>query len=229
MSIHHIDLARADLNLLVVFEVLLQTRHVGRAAARLNLSQSALSHALARLRDWLGDPLFVRHPKGMSPTPRALDLAVPLARALAEVRAIVDVASPFEPASVRLTLRLGATDYAVAVLLAPLLSGLRGTAPGLDLRVRPVDRDAIPVLLDAGEVDLVLAHFPNQPRRFARTILLEERFVGLARRGHPLLRQPTLDALLAWPHALVSPRGDATGVFDEALSATGRSRRIAET
>jgi DNA-binding transcriptional LysR family regulator len=83
---NEINLHRADLNLLVVFQVLLSERHVGRAAKRLSLTQSATSHALGRLRNLLGDPLFVRHPKGIEPTSRALDLAPAIADILSRAR-----------------------------------------------------------------------------------------------------------------------------------------------
>jgi DNA-binding transcriptional LysR family regulator len=94
MSMHEIDLTRCDLNLLVVFEALMRERHVGRAAERLFLSQSATSHALGRLREMLGDPLFVRHPKGVEPTVRAHELSQPIADALVRVRAIMTPQAP---------------------------------------------------------------------------------------------------------------------------------------
>src|SRR5215471_21152278 len=94
-----VDLSRTDLNLLVLFEVVLRERHVGRAAERLRLSASAVSHGLGRLRQLLGDPLFLRTPKGVVPTARAMELAEPIADALARVRRIVSTAAPFDPAT----------------------------------------------------------------------------------------------------------------------------------
>src|SRR5437867_3097123 len=100
MSMNQIDLRRADLNLLVVFQALLAERHVGRAAKRLVLTQSAASHALGRLRDLFGDPLFVRHPKGIEPTARALALAPTIADILNRAQSLI--ASPvFDPAAAR--------------------------------------------------------------------------------------------------------------------------------
>src|SRR3954467_15291088 len=97
--LHEIDLARADLNLLVLFEVVLRELHVGRAAERLNLSPSAVSHGLGRLRRLLNDPLFLRTPKGVVPTARATELSEPIADILVRVRNVVSIAGPFDPAT----------------------------------------------------------------------------------------------------------------------------------
>src|SRR5215218_8072033 len=91
------DLSRTDLNLLVLFEVVLQERHVGRAAERLNLSPSAVSHGLGRLRRLLNDPVFLRTPKGVVPTARALELAHPVAEVLAGARRVIASTAPFDP------------------------------------------------------------------------------------------------------------------------------------
>src|SRR4051794_5197038 len=117
MSMHQIDLSRGDLNLLVVFETLFQERHVGRAARRMALSQSATSHALGRLRQLFEDPLFVRNPRGVEPTSRGRELAEPIARALAQIRSVMAPTEAFDPAKLRRTFRIAAHDYAIAVLI----------------------------------------------------------------------------------------------------------------
>jgi DNA-binding transcriptional LysR family regulator len=131
-------LARADLNLLVLFDAVFEARHVGRAAARLNLTPSAVSHGLGRLRRLLNDPLFLRTPKGVVPTARATELAEPIADILARARSIVAAAEPFDAARSRRRFTLGAPDALAAVFLPPLLAGLRESAPGVDLGVRQV-------------------------------------------------------------------------------------------
>src|SRR5688572_18327776 len=125
------DLSRADLNLLVLFEVVLEERHVGRAADRLNLSASAVSHALGRLRLLLNDPLFLRTPKGVVPTARAVELAQPIADILARIRGVVAAAEPFDPATSTRRFVLGAPDGVSAVVLPLLLANLRRAAPGV--------------------------------------------------------------------------------------------------
>src|ERR671912_1998487 len=97
--LNEIDLSRTDLNLLVLFETVLKERHVGRAADRLNLTPSAVSHGLGRLRKLLNDPLFLRTPKGVVPTARATELAAPIADILARVRSVMATAAPFDPAT----------------------------------------------------------------------------------------------------------------------------------
>src|SRR6185436_14718837 len=108
--LNRIDLSRADLNLLVLFEAVLEERHVGRAAERLNLSSSAVSHGLGRLRRLLNDPLFLKTPKGVVPTARATELAEPIADILARVRSVISTAAPFDPASSSRRFTIGAPD-----------------------------------------------------------------------------------------------------------------------
>src|SRR4051812_47947129 len=123
--LNQIELSRIDLNLLVLFDAVLQTRHVGRAAARVSLTPSAISHGLGRLRRLLNDPLFLRTPRGVVPTERANELAAPIADILARVQGVVATAEPFDAARSRRRFTIGAPDGASAVLLSPLLAALR--------------------------------------------------------------------------------------------------------
>jgi len=231
MSMHEIDLTRHDLNLLVVFEALLRERHVGRAAERLFLSQSATSHALGRLREMLRDPLFVRHPKGIEPTSRALALAGPIADVLAQLRATLAHGAPFDPRELTRSFAIGATDYAVFVVLAPLLARLQARAPRLDLRVLPVDQASVAAAFDRATLDFAIGNFPDPPHRIEALPLFEERFVGVVRRGHPALKRGriALETFASTPHALVSLGGDPHGRVDEALAPLGLKRRVAMT
>ena len=151
---NEINLARADLNLLALFEVIFSERHLGRAAARLNLTPSAVSHGLSRLRSLLNDPLFLRVPKGVMPTARALALAEPIADVLARARNVLATAEPFDPAKSKRRFIIGAPDGVSPVFLSPLLARLRAPLPRHRHRVaaavaaerRPVGR----ARLDAG-------------------------------------------------------------------------------
>lgn len=224
------DLRRVDLNLLVLFEALMAERHVGRAASRLHMSQSGASYALARLRELVGDPLFLPHPKGVHPTPRALEMAAAVDQMLALARATLRRDARFDPRHARHSFTLGATDYVSFVLLPPLVERLRREAPGIDLRVRPIDRDSVLADLDRGVLDLAVGLLPDPPERIRATPLFEERLVCAARRGHPLFdTAPTPEAFAETPQLLVSPRGDPLGPADEALDALGLKRRVVVT
>jgi DNA-binding transcriptional LysR family regulator len=238
--LNEIDLSRADLNLLVLFEVVLQERHVGRAADRLRLSPSAVSHGLARLRRMLNDPLFLRTPKGVIPTERAADLAGPIADILARVRGVVSSADPFDAATSTRRFTIGAPDAAAAVVLPALLKLLGETAPGVNIAVRQLLPPASarsneqawrPVLdaLEAPGIDVALVPLREVPPRFAAQTLYEEDFVIAAQAGHPFARDPSLERFCRMQHLVVSMSGDAHGFVDDTLAEQGLARRVALT
>lgn len=221
------DLAALDLNLLVLFDVVREEGHVGRAARRLHLTSSAVSHGLNRLRRLLEDPLFLRTPKGVVPTARADELAPQVADILARVRRVVESATPFDPARSARRFTIGAPDSVAVVLLPALLQNLQTRAPAIDFSVRHLlPNHALPAL-ESRTVDLAIAGLEDVPPRFEQSRLYAEDFVIAARLGHPFLRAPTLDHYCALRHVLVSVAGDPHGFLDEALAAHGRSRRIA--
>jgi DNA-binding transcriptional LysR family regulator len=234
------QLSRLDLNLLVLFDIVLEEGHVARAAARLNLTPSAVSHGLGRLRRLLNDPLFLRRPKGVVPTARALELAEPIRDMLARVDRIVASASPFDPATARRRFTIGAPDGASAVVLAPLLELLNRTAPGIDIGLRllmPELRDRLSdqawhgalAGLEAREVDVAVLPIGTVPPRFVARKLYEEDFVVAMRKGHPCARKPSLMQFCAMRHLLVSLSGDAHGFVDVLLAERGLSRRVVLT
>ncbi|GJD53907.1 PCP degradation transcriptional activation protein [Methylobacterium crusticola] len=235
-----VDLSRVDLNLLVLFEAVLAERHVGRAADRLSLSPSAVSHGLGRLRRLLNDPLFLRTPRGVVPTARAEDLSAAVADALARVRSVVASAEPFDPATSRRRFTIGAPDGVSAVILPPLLQRLRQAAPSIDLGIcqllptrgeTSVERAWLSSLLDLEACKLDAAVIPSDdvPARFAKQVLYEEDFVIAARAGHSFAADPNLDRYCAMQHLLVSVTGDGHGFVDRVLGEQGRTRRIALT
>ena len=222
-----IDLRRADLNLLVVFQMLLAERHVGRAAKRLHLTQSAASHALGRLRAMFHDPLFVRHPKGIEPTSRALALAPAIADILDRANSLLASPAGFDPNKPH-TFTIGGTDLGVFTVLVPLIKRLRATAPRIDLRVRSLDGTRVVAAFDRQEIDCALMPFPEAPARIVRETAIKESFVGIVRRGHPAFKRKRM-SVANWaslPHLLVSPRGEDAGEADEQLAKLGFKRRI---
>ena len=234
-----VHLSRVDLNLLVLFDAVFEARHVGRAAGRLNLTPSAVSHGLGRLRRLLNDPLFLRTPKGVVPTARATELAEPIADILTRARSIVAAAEPFDASRSRRRFTLGAPDALAAVFLPTLLAGLQETAPGVDISVRqvlpefrrPTDSAWEPTLsgLDARDFDVAILPLARAPARFVSRTLYEEDFVIATRPGHSFARTPTLDRFCKTRHLVVSLTGDAHGFVDDLLAGKGLTRRVALT
>lgn len=222
------DMRRLEIRLLVAFEAILVERNVTRAAERADLTQQAMSGQLAQLRAIFGDPLFVRARGGVVPTPRAEELAPAVRAALAALEPLVTQAS-FDPATYEGTMTIAASDYALALLMPPLLDRIRGAAPGLRLVIRPADLATLEVEMRDARIDLALTVPQFIPPGLRLLPLFEERYTGVARGDHPILAAGpvTLDRFCAHPHLLVSPfRGDASGPTDTALAAIGRRRRI---
>ncbi|APR78334.1 Transcriptional regulator, LysR family protein [Minicystis rosea] len=226
---HAPRLSTTDLNLLVVFDALVAEGHVTRAAERVGLTQPAMSHALGRLRKLVGDPLFVRTPQGMVPTPRALELVEPVRRALGEIDRALHQTPRFEPREARRPFVLACVDFGSFVLVPPLLARLRTDAPAVDLVVRQLRMETIEKQLADGEVDLAVGvlYDADDPWMVSRR-LFHERFVCIARTGHPKVHGAlSLDEFVALDHALISPRGRRGGFVDTALHGLGKKRRVA--
>ncbi|HZO16972.1 MAG TPA: LysR family transcriptional regulator [Polyangiaceae bacterium] len=222
------SLAGVDLNLLVAFDALLEEGSVTRAAKRIGLSQSAMSHALARLRKLLDDRLFVRTARGLVPTPRALELRGPIGSALAQIDGALRASATFEPALARQSVQLSAIDLVQTLVIPPLIERLSREAPGLDVVVRPYGEDVTRALAE-GESDLAIGLFRRLPH-VRQEPLLRDRFVCVVRKGHPCLRERlTATRFSALPHALVTPRGVPQGAVDRALKKKRLKRRIALT
>jgi DNA-binding transcriptional LysR family regulator len=231
MIMNGTDLRRVDLNLLVVFETLMAERHVGRAAQRLNMTQSAVSHALARLRGLFDDQLFARHPTGIAPTRRSLALGPQVTDILNRARSVLTPGLVFDPARPH-RFRIGQTDGSIPFLV-PLVERLRRDAPNMTLQVLRIDADGIVAALDRQEIDLGLAVMPStRPvARIVRVPVLNIRYVGIARAGHPAVRNAPRkkEEFASLPHLAVSPRGEPTSRVDELLAEAGLRRNIVVT
>ena len=233
-------LSRIDLNLLVLFHVVYEERHVARAAARLSLTPSAVSHGLGRLRRLLKDPLFLRTPKGVVPSARAVELVESIADIIVRAGAVIASVEPFDPARSRRRFTIGAPDAVSAVLLTHLLDALERLAPGIDIglvqllpehRGQPTSQVWQHTLtaLETRALDIVILPIDEVPPRFVSCKLFEEEFVVTMRKGHPFARNPSLKRFCAMRHLLVSLTGDPHGVVDLALAQQGLSRRVALT
>ena len=215
MSEFHFN--QLDLNLLRVFDALLDERNVTRAGARLGLSQSAVSHALGRLRLLLDDELFVRRSSGMDPTPRALEIGPALHTALLQMQTALAPAG-FDPAVSERRFSISAGPYGCAVLIPHVVRLLGRHAPGATLQVTPHGAGTVEAL-DTGRVDAALMGQDTPWRRFRFQRLFTETMVWVVRRDHPLAEgELTLERLRDTPHILVP---DFEDPFDAEAAAGG--------
>lgn len=222
------DIRSLDLNLLKALDALLDERSVTRAAARLALTQPAVSGLLTRLRESFDDPLFVRTQRGIIPTLRALELAAPVKQILGDIEVLLRPAS-FDPVAARFTLSIAATDYALRAIVVPFLAALRARAPGIKVAVRPIDDERVQSQLKRGDVDLALMTPESTPPDLHARHLFEEHYVCALREGHPdaIGGRLPLDRFCALDHALVSYAGGGFwGVTDDMLARQGRERRV---
>lgn len=223
----HIE--RIDLNLFRVFEAVLREGGITAAARTLNLSQPAVSHALARLRENLGDPLFERQGNAMVPTPLARSLAAPVRDALGTLEVTLRTLDRFDPATARRRFTVAMRPQLEEQLLPPLMERLLRDAPGIDLTTTPVDWRNLAAQLADGTLDAAIDVAGTLGPDVRRRRLRDERMVVLARRGHPLLRgrrSLLLPAYLEAEHIRVSLRRHRPGLEDVELARLGFERRI---
>lgn len=213
-----------DLNLLRSLSVLLDEQNVTRAARRMGITQPAMSHALRRLRESLGDPLLVRTGNRLQLTERARALQQPLRRVLRDIATILRAETSFEPSQTRRSFSVAASDYSQFILLPPLVATLAHQAPGCRVRAHNLDRHPLDALAD-DSIDLVIDVTARIPEvsGLMRQVLYEDEFSCLLRTGHPALdKEFDLDSYLALEHLLIAPHGKPGSWVDVAL---GGSRR----
>ena len=220
-----------DMNLLLVFDALMSERSVTRAGAKVGLSQPAMSNALARLRDQLGDELFFRAKNRMVPTPRALELAPDIEAALHHLRIAVQ-GREFKPTSSTIRFRIATTDEIELFLLPTLIKKLSVLAPGISvscIRLQTLFR--VPETeLQSGAMDFAVGSFPNpaplESSLFAHT-LYEARFVCIARAGHPVAKKRlSLSEFCKLRHVVTFYPGVGPGLLDRVLAERGQKRDI---
>ncbi len=221
------DIANADLNLLVVMGAMAEHRSVTRAAEALGLSQPALSAALSRLRTLFDDPLFVRSGAQMKPTPRALELAAPVQRVLDTVRLDILQRQSFDAATTRRVFTLLMPDIGEVHFLPALMKRLARDAPQAGLRTASLPRNVAAQALESGDADLAVGFFPDLHKAgFFQQKLFDNAHVCLLRRSHPLAgRRLTLKAFLTASHVVVKPEGRAH-VFEQFLQQRGLKRHV---
>lgn len=220
------DIKSVDLNLLPVLDALLRQRSVTLAARDLDMSQSAVSTALGRLRALLGDQLFVRTGRGMLPTPRASQLAEPVAAILDKLRDEVLSSQGFVPSTSQRDFTLGLSDVGSYVLWPRIVSVVSQQAPLVRLRLRVMSQAHIASALEDAEVDVALGAYPGLPDTLYQRRLFERKYVALVRQAHPLAgKRLSLQAFARCPQAVVRLASGIQDRVDEALAARGLARQ----
>jgi DNA-binding transcriptional LysR family regulator len=226
-----VNIENLDLNLLVVFQALMTERSVTKAAARVNLSQPAVSNALARLRVHFGDRLFVRGRKVMVPTPRALDLAPKIDAGLEQFRGAIQP-SRFDPRTSKATMRMASTDEIELRVLPPLVRRMETLAPGISMNFSRIHGlYSLPAAdLESGSLDFAIGMF-TQPLPFDTSLFFRElytpRFVCIARKGHPHIRgRLTLKTFCTVGHVATFYPGHGPGLIDAVLAERGLKRNV---
>jgi DNA-binding transcriptional LysR family regulator len=228
LPLRHADFRRIDLNLLVAFDALMLEQHVGRAAARVFIGQPAMSHALARLRETLGDPLFVRSGNRMEPSALALELGPRVHAWLEQAHGFLFARERIDIGQVQATVKLGLIDGLEALLLPPLLHRLRAAAPGLRLWSRQFSRNELPAAIDAEEVDLALwVPEPGYREWHGMQRLVRCGFDAVyAPSQIPLDGPMTLETAVQYPQVALGWRGEQDSVVDEVIAARGLVRNV---
>src|SRR5262249_17230987 len=234
MNIDTTNLARIDLNLLVHFDALLTERSVTRAAARVGIGQSAMSHNLARLRELFGDELLTRGPEGLRLTPRAAALIEPVRATLTHIRTLLSMDQAFDPSTAVRTFRFGLPDSMEVLIMPALLARLREVAPGIQLRLTNFDFSRLLDELDSDELDLAIGYdaFPQGQAHHKRRLLFTETYLCIFNAATTGIAPPiSLDDYVRLPHIVTSLRAGRSvrGVVDEALEKLGLRRTIALT
>lgn len=216
-----------DLGILVSLDALLQEGSVTGAARRVGLSTPAMSHALARIRERLGDPILVRSGRGMLLTPRALALKPQVHSVVTDARRTLEPERPFVASELSRTFVVHATDYVLTILGTTVDRILREEAPKVCVRFVPNTPDDPALLRDQGS-DLAVGIYGELPQEMRNRQLLTDRFVCVVRREHPATgKRFTLDQFVSLPHIQVAPRGKPGGYLDDVLRERGLSRTVA--
>jgi DNA-binding transcriptional LysR family regulator len=222
------ELAKLDLNLLLVFHHLLILKRVSAVAELLNMSQPAVSSALGRLRSSLNDELFIRTQAGMTPTPYALQLAAPVAMAMDGIQQALNVRGAFDPKTSTRNFTIALTDVGEMYFLPVLMDALAHAAPGVTLQVVSVAQSSLKEDMSNGQIDLAMGLLPQLQAGFFQQSLFKQKYVCLMRQKHPLaqLKSLTVSALFAAEHVRVLATGTGHGRVDLALDKQKHQRKV---
>lgn len=218
------DIGKIDLNLLKALKVLLDERHVGRSADRMNISQSAMSHTLARLRTAFNDPLFIRKSTGLEPTKRAIELGSSLGELLTDISRLFSTQT-FEPASINTHFRIQTHDFVASDILAPKLSHIQSLAPNITFDLKIINQDCY-TKVNKGETDLIVGAGLSAPQNFIQREVTQEPIVCLLDKKNPALKNWGIDTLFEYPHIKLSLLSEKDDPVSKYANKNGLPKRI---
>jgi DNA-binding transcriptional LysR family regulator len=222
-----VNLARFDLNLLIIFEALISEQNVTRAGQKVGLSQPAMSAALNRLRHLLKDELFIRSGNTMRPTARALEIEHSVSSILQQIESSLAPPS-FDPTRARKTFRLAINDLGAALFIPPLMQQVGSVAPHIDFEIMPADEDRAIELLDAGKADVAAGLYTRQLNRLQSTRLYQAPFVCALRRDHPDAKCTlSMEHFASLSRISIAQRGDPGEKIDQILRKHGLKQQTA--
>ena len=224
-NIDYSNLRKLDLNLLVALDVLIDEASVTKAAEKLDITQSSMSHALKRLRIILGDEILIRTARKMEVTPYALELRDRVRQILVEIQATLFLKENFDPATAKGEFTIATNDYIEATIGANLLQQIITQAPGIRLRMRNLDKNIVMDTLDNNQIDLIIgAKLPLKSWHVSQDLYQEELVCVV--RSDVTLTELSLDEYINRCHLLVSMRDDFQGFIDDILETQQRSRKV---
>lgn len=228
IDMHEIQLRKIDLNLLLALDALLTVGEVGLAAAKMGVTQSAMSHTLRRLRELFDDPLLIRGKGRMIRTPKAEAMSAPLRKALMELQQVIQLEADFDPETSRRRFSIATNDYGDVSLLPGLLALLSREAPAVTLKVSHFDPENSVAPLESGNIALALCHPLRQAADIHQQMLFDDDFCCITRQPLPGIGERIdLDTYLRHPHLRIAPRGEDRDPVDRALARHGMERRVA--
>ncbi len=216
-----------DLNLIAVLDAMIRERNVTRAADQLGMSQSAISHALRRLREFFDDPLFVKTAEGMQPTPRALELTQAVLGVMGSIRTDLLTQAGFDAAKSRRRFSICLTDMGELIFLPRLIEQLRLTAPHCTIRTLQIPPKSISSALESGEADLAVGSLHSMPEGLFQQQLFTRSFVTIVnRKNRSIGKEISLEQFFALEHIVVALSGKTEESYDSVIDDYGRKRKI---
>ena len=219
-------LRQFDLNLLTIFDVLIEEQSVTRSAERLAMSQPAVSHALARLRQQLDDPILIKSGDRMKVSQRALEIHTQTRSALTQIEQAISPQPSFDAATSRRVFNIASTDHMESLILPRLLTHIEENAPGVELNIHHLAETLPLEALEKGEIDVAIARTVRLPKRFEHRLLLEDGYLCAVAKDHPIGNSLSMDSYMNLTHLVVAPAKYRSQTTKQVFEGLGKTPRV---